>query len=51
MFLPGLDLSMVRKDIITGSYTYYHDLDVLLRVDEKQPGPIEVWGGLLHPAG
>ena len=45
LFLPGLDLSMVRKDILTGSYTFYQDLDVLLRVDERQPGPIEVWGG------
>ena len=45
LFVPGLDMSMVRPEIFEGDYTYFEDIDLLVRVSEMEPGPFEFWGG------
>ena len=43
--IPGLDVALVRDDVLHGAYTFYEDLSMLLKTQETQPGPIDVWVG------
>ena len=45
IFIPGLDLSLVRDEILNGAYTFYDDLSLLLKMKETEPGPIDVCAG------
>ena len=45
LFVPGLDMSMVRQDISQADYIYYDDIDLLVKVSEIEPRAIELMGG------
>ena len=45
IFIPGLDLSLVRPDVFNGHYLFFEDIEMLFSVKEVEKGPVEVWGG------